>query len=127
MTTKYDPDNVFARILRGELPCSKVLENQHALAMHDVNPQAPVHVLVLPKGAYVHQTDFAANASADEKLALYDAISAVVAKLDLTAGGYRLIVNEGVAARQEVPHLHWHVLAGKDLGALLPANLPNAA
>lgn len=115
----YDDDNVFARILRGELPCDKVLETEHALAFNDVNPQRPVHVLVIPKGKFVTMADFAANATSAEKADLVDAIGKVVEQLGLAESGYRLIANNGAAGRQEVPHLHWHVLAGADAGPML--------
>lgn len=114
----YDQDNVFARILRGEIPCDKVLETDHALAFRDLNPQAPVHVLVIPKGPYATLDAFAAEASPEEQQGLLAAVAAVVEKLELAAGGYRILANNGAAAHQEVPHLHWHILAGEPLGPL---------
>ncbi|MBF2735499.1 MAG: histidine triad nucleotide-binding protein [Betaproteobacteria bacterium AqS2] len=114
----YDESNVFARILRGEIPCEKVLETEHALAFADVNPQAPVHVLVIPKGAYVDLTDFLARAPAAERIGLADAVAATVAKLGVAASGYRILANCGPDAQQEVPHLHWHILAGERLGPI---------
>ena len=123
-TLPYDEGNVFAKILRGELPCNKVYEDDHALAFHDIRPQAPVHVLVIPKGAYVEFDDFAKNASAEEITDYIRAIGQVCAELGLSAdsagqGGFRLIANAGRDSGQEVPHLHVHLLAGRALGPLL--------
>lgn len=115
----YDPNNIFAKILRGEIPCQKVYEDDHTLAFNDIHPQAPVHVLVIPKGAYVDMDDFTANASDAEHAALNKAIGAVARQLGLVAGGYRLITNNGRDAHQEVPHLHFHILAGRPLGPLV--------
>ena len=115
----YDPNNIFARILRGEIPCKKVYENAHALAFHDIKPLAPVHVLVIPRGAYVSATDFAEKASEAEQAALTKAIGEVVKLTGVGAGGYRLIANNGADANQEVPHLHYHVLGGRPLGRML--------
>jgi histidine triad (HIT) family protein len=124
MPYAYDAQNVFARILRGEIPCRKVLETDHALAFHDIQPQAPVHVLVIPKGPYVNADHFAAEAS-DAEIADYTrAIGKVCAELGLRPGnggqGYRLIANTGEAGVQEVPHLHVHILSGRVLGRMLP-------
>lgn len=124
MPYDYDRTNIFARILRGEIPCRKVLETAHALAFHDIAPQAPVHVLVIPKGAYVNADHFAAEAS-DAEIADYTrAIGKVCAELGICPGdggaGYRLIANSGDAGVQEVPHLHVHILGGKVLGRMLP-------
>lgn len=116
----YDNNNIFARILRGEIPAEQVLETEHALAIRDVAPQAPVHVLVLPKGAHVTLADFLRDAGAEEQAGFFAAIGAVVTQLGLEPGGFRVIFNAGTAARQEVMHLHCHVLGGQDLGALLP-------
>lgn len=113
----YDTNNIFARILRGEIPCKKVFENEHALAFHDINPAAPTHVLVIPKGPYEDHAAFAATASADEQAGFTRAVG-VVAK-EVGAGGYRLITNNGANAHQEVPHYHVHILAGRALGPLL--------
>ncbi len=117
--TEYDDSNVFARILRGEIPCKKVTENEHALAFEDVTPQAPVHVLVVPKGSYVTMTEFAQRASVEEQAGLLAAVGEVVERLGLEEGGYRLLVNNGRDAHQEVPHLHLHILAGRALGPML--------
>ena len=115
----YDDGNVFARILRGEIPCKKLFENEHALAFHDIAPQAPVHVLVIPKGSYVTADDFAANASEAELAGFMRAVAAVVAEMGLAESGYRLIANNGGHGHQEVPHLHFHVLGGRPLGRML--------
>jgi diadenosine tetraphosphate (Ap4A) HIT family hydrolase len=115
----YDPNNVFAKILRGEIPCKKVLETEHALAFHDINPQAPVHVLVIPKGSYVSFDDFSARATADEISGFIRAIGETARNLGIVADGYRLLSNVGVNAGQEVPHLHVHLFAGRNLGPML--------
>jgi diadenosine tetraphosphate (Ap4A) HIT family hydrolase len=115
----YDPNNVFARILRGELPCKKVYEDEHVLAFHDINPQAPTHILVIPKGAYVSFDDFAAAASPDEIVAFTRAVSAIARAQGLVQDGYRLLANHGRDAHQEVPHFHVHIFAGRPLGPML--------
>lgn len=115
----YDESNVFARILRGELPCKKVYEDDHALAFHDINPQAPIHVLVVPKGPYVSFADFSATATADEIAGYFRAVGHVARELGLELDGYRLIANHGPDSHQEVPHFHVHILAGRPLGAML--------
>ena len=116
---KYDDGNIFARILRGELPCKKVMENDHVLAFHDINPLAPVHVLVIPKGAYVSWDDFSENASDAEMAALTRAVGEVARAVGADAQGYRLLSNVGKRAGQEVPHLHVHVFGGQPLGPML--------
>jgi diadenosine tetraphosphate (Ap4A) HIT family hydrolase len=116
----YDPSNVFARILRGEVPCRKVAENDHALAFHDIAPQAPVHVLVIPKGAYVSLSDFAANATEAEIAGFWRLVGQVAKELGLEAGGYRVLSNMGVHGHQEVPHFHVHLFGGRPLGRMLP-------
>ena len=115
----YDSTNIFARILRGEIPCKKVHEDQHTLAFHDIQPKAPVHVLVIPKGAYVSWDDFHANASDAEQAALSRAVGAVARLAGVGASGYRIIVNNGRDGNQEVPHLHVHLFAGQALGPML--------
>lgn len=115
----YDDNNIFARILRGEIPNKTVYEDQWALAFHDINPQAPVHVLVIPKGRYVSWADFAKGASADEIAGFVRAVGAVGEMLGLEAPGYRLLANAGLDAHQEVPHLHVHVFGGRKLGPML--------
>lgn len=115
----YDDGNVFAKILRGELPCKKVLETDHALAFHDIQPQAPVHVLVVPKGRYVSMDDFSANASAAEIEDFFRAVGQVARLTGVVESGYRLLANHGRDGRQEVPHFHVHVFGGRDLGGML--------
>ncbi len=115
----YDAGNVFARILRGELPCRKVHEDAHTLAFHDINPVAPVHVLVIPKGAYVSFADFSAKATDAEIAALIRAVGSIAQELGLEDTGYRLLANHGRDANQEVPHFHVHILGGRPLGPML--------
>lgn len=115
----YDDNNVFARILRGEIPCRKVHEDEHVLAFHDINPQAPVHILVIPKGRYVSWADFSASASEAEIAGFVRAVGKVAADQGLVDAGYRLLANVGLDAHQEVPHLHVHVFAGRPLGPML--------
>jgi diadenosine tetraphosphate (Ap4A) HIT family hydrolase len=116
----YDPANIFAKILRGEIPCRKVFENEHAVAFHDINPQAPVHVLVIPKGAYVSWADFSAHAADAEIAGFVRAVGQVARDLGLEEPGYRLLANAGLDAHQEVPHLHVHIFGGRKMGAMLP-------
>ncbi len=116
----YDTNNIFARILRGEIPCTKVYEDDHVLAFNDINPQAPVHILVIPKGAYVSWTDFAAGASDAEMAALTRAAGRVAEAAGLAEGGYRVLCNTGADGGQEVDHLHLHVIGGRPLGRMLP-------
>ena len=115
----YDDSNIFARVLRGEIPCKKVHEDEWSLAFHDINPQAPVHVLVIPKGRYCSFADFSANASADEIAGFMRAVGKVAKQLGLEAQGYRLLANMGPHSGQEVPHLHVHLFAGRPLGPML--------
>ena len=115
----YDESNIFARILRGEIPCNKVYEDEHALAFHDIAPQAPVHVLVIPKGQYVSMADFSHQASDSEICGYFRAVGKVAAQLGVEADGYRLLSNHGRDANQEVPHLHMHVFGGRPLGPMI--------
>ena len=120
MTYTYDPSNIFARILRGEIPNKTVLETPHSLAFHDINPAAPVHVLVIPKGPYVTFDHFAAEASAEELVDFHRACAQICEMLGLTGPeGYRAITNAGTHGMQEVPHYHLHILGGKVLGPLI--------
>ena len=118
-TLPYDAQNIFAKILRGELPNRTVFEDDWALAFHDINPQAPHHVLVIPKGAYVSWDDFAAKASAEEIAGFVRAVGHVARSLGLVEPGYRLLANVGQHGHQEVPHLHVHLFGGKPLGPML--------
>ena len=115
----YDDGNVFAKIVRGELPCNKIYENDHALSFHDIAPQAPVHALVIPKGSYVSLADFASRASAEEQADLIRAIGETAEALGLVEPGYRVLTNHGSDAHQEVMHLHFHIFAGKRLGPMI--------
>ena len=118
-TGDYDDTNIFARILRGEIPSSRVYEDEWAIAFHDINPQAPVHVLVIPRGAWRSWADFSVGASDAEIGGFVRAVGAVARQLGLETPGYRLLANAGVDAHQEVPHLHVHIFAGRPLGPML--------
>jgi histidine triad (HIT) family protein len=118
-TQRYDEQNIFARILRGEIPCSKVHEDEHALAFRDINPLAPTHVLVIPKGAYVSWDDFSERASEAEIAGFVRAVGTVARDLGLVGPGYRLLANIGANGGQEVPHLHVHLFGGHPLGPML--------
>ncbi len=118
-TKPYDDQNIFAKILRGEIPNRTVFEDEWVLAFHDINPQAPVHVLVIPKGAYVSWDDFSAQASEAEIAGFVRAIGMVARDLDLVVPGYRLLANVGMNGHQEVPHLHVHLFGGRPLGPML--------
>ena len=118
-TLPYDDQNVFAKILRGEIPNKTVYEDEWALAFHDINPQAPLHVLVIPKGAYVSWDDFSARAAAEEIAGFIRAVGHVAREAGLVEPGYRLLANIGGHGHQEVPHLHVHLFGGKPLGPML--------
>jgi diadenosine tetraphosphate (Ap4A) HIT family hydrolase len=118
-TRPYDDGNVFARILRGEIPSTPVYEDEHALAFHDIAPAAPVHILAIPKGAYVSWDDFSERASAEEIAGFVRAVGKVARDQGLVAPGYRLLANAGLNSGQEVPHLHVHIFAGRPLGPML--------
>ena len=118
-TQPYDDQNIFAKILRGEIPNKTVYEDEWALAFHDINPQAPLHVLVIPKGPYVSWDDFSAKASAEEIAGFIRAVGMVAREAGLVEPGYRLLANIGGHGHQEVPHLHVHVFAGRPLGPML--------
>jgi diadenosine tetraphosphate (Ap4A) HIT family hydrolase len=115
----YDRNNVFARILRGELPCRKVYEDEHVLAFHDIHPQAPTHIVVIPKGEYVSVDDFSETASEAELAGFLRAIGRIAREQGVAAGGYRILANHGEAAHQDVPHFHLHLVGGRDLGPML--------
>ena len=119
-TAPYDDNNIFARILRAELPSKKVYEDDFALAFHDINPQAPLHILVIPKGRYVSWADFSATASEAEIAGFVRAVGKVAADLGLVEPGYRLLANIGQHGHQEIPHLHVHLFGGRQFGAMLP-------
>lgn len=115
----YDANNVFAKILCGEIPCNKVYEDDHVLAFHDVNPQTPVHVLVIPKGPYVSVDDFAEHASETEIVAFVRAVGKIARDLGVAGSGYRFLSNSGADAHQEVPHFHVHIFGGRRLGPMI--------
>ena len=115
---EYDDDNIFAKILNNKLLTDIILENEHAIAFHDIAPQAPVHILIIPKGKFIKYDDFLNKASKDEIYYFFDLINQLVKVYDLENTGYRLISNAGKNANQEVPHLHFHLLAGKNLGKM---------
>ena len=119
-TAPYDDQNIFAKILRGEIPNRTVYEDEWVLAFHDINPQAPIHVLVIPKGPYVSWDDFTAKASDAEIAGFTRAVGHVARMLDLPAPGYRLLVNTGLHGHQEIPHLHVHIFGGRQFGLMLP-------
>lgn len=115
----YDRNNIFARILRGEIPCKKVFEDAHVLAFHDINPQAPTHILVIPKGEYASLDDFAGTASDEEIAALFRAVSRIAREHGVSESGYRVLANHGPDSHQEVPHFHVHLFGGRDLGRMI--------
>ena len=115
----YDTNNIFAKIIRGELPCYKIYEDDHVLAFRDINPQAPTHIVVIPKGEYVSVDDFSANASAVELAAFIRAIGRIAGAEGISESGYRILANHGAAAHQDVMHFHLHLVGGRDLGPML--------
>lgn len=115
----YDPDNIFARILRGDIPCDKIHEDAHTLAFRDLYPKAPVHILVIPKGAYRDIADFGAHADPVEITAFWRAVATIAADQDLVETGFRSIANTGLNGGQEVPHFHVHLLGGRALGPMV--------
>jgi diadenosine tetraphosphate (Ap4A) HIT family hydrolase len=118
-TKPYDEGNIFARILRGEIPSNRVYDDEHALAFHDINPLAPTHLLVIPKGAYVSWDDFSERASDAEIAGLVRAVGKIARDAGLVEHGYRVLANVGEDSGQEVAHLHLHVFAGRPLGPML--------
>ena len=118
-TKPYDENNIFARILRGEIPSNKIYEDEHVLAFHDINPLSPTHILVIPKGSYVSWDDFSENASNEEIGAFVRAVGRIARDEGLVSDGYRLLANVGLNSGQEVPHLHVHIFGGRPLGPML--------
>jgi histidine triad (HIT) family protein len=118
-TLPYDDSNIFARILRDEIPARRVYEDEYALAFHDISPQAPTHILVIPKGRYVSWDDFSERAGAEEIAGFVRAVGKVAREAGLVAPGYRLLANAGPDSGQEVPHLHVHIFGGRGLGPML--------
>ena len=119
----YDTNNIFAKILRGKIPCKKIYENEYILAFHDINPQKKVHALVIPKGKYINLDDFSSKASEQEITGLIKGISIVAKKIgvsdEVKGGGYRTLVNVGENGEQEVPHLHFHIFGGEKVGKMI--------
>ena len=118
----YDDNNIFAKILRGEIPCNKIYEDEFVLSFHDINPQKKVHALVIPKGKYIDLDDFSENASSDEMVGLLKGISIVAQKLKIsvnTGKGYRALANISDHGGQEVPHLHFHLFGGEKVGKMV--------
>jgi len=118
-TQPYDDTNIFARILRGEIPSNRVYEDDHVLAFNDINPLAPTHILVIPKGPYVSWDDFSERASDDEIAGLVRAVGKIARDAGLVEAGYRVLANVGPNSGQEVPHLHVHIFGGRPLGPML--------
>jgi len=118
-TAPYDEQNIFARILRGEIPSKRVFEDEHVLAFQDINPLAPTHILVIPKGSYVSWDDFSAKGSEEEIVAFVRAVGRIARDAGAVESGYRLLANTGLNSGQEVPHLHVHIFAGRPLGPML--------
>ncbi len=120
----YDRNNIFARILRGEIPCDKVFEDEFVLAFNDINPQTPVHVLVIPKGEYESMDDFAATAPDAEIAAFFRAVGKIARDLGVAGSGYRFLSNHGADAHQEVAHFHVHIFGGRRLGGMIARPRP---
>ena len=118
----YDDNNIFAKILRGEIPCKKIYEDNHVLSFHDINPQKKIHALVIPKGKYVDLDDFSQNASSEEIVGLWRGINLVAKKLGISVDGgkgYRALANISEHGGQEVPHLHFHLFGGEKVGKMV--------
>ena len=119
MNEIYDENNVFAKILRSEIPCQRILENESALAFSDINPQAPIHILIIPKKSYLNYFDFNENASTEEIVFLWQLVNDVIKLTKISTKGFRIITNSGSDANQDVPHFHVHLLGGKNLGRMI--------
>ena len=120
---EYDKNNIFAKILRGEIPCKKIYEDKYVLSFYDINPQKKIHALVIPKGSYINLDDFTSKASDEEILGLMKGIGIVAKKVGISdkvkGGGYRSLVNIGENGGQEVPHLHFHIFGGEKVGKMV--------
>ena len=119
MKKTYDQNNIFAKILKSEIPCQKILENEHALAFSDINPQAPSHILIIPKKPYIDFYDFTKNASSSEVNFLWKLVNDVIENQNVSDKGFRIITNSGKDGNQDVPHFHVHLLGGKNLGRMM--------
>ncbi len=118
MNELYDMNNIFAKILKNEIPCNKILENQNALAFSDINPQAPIHILIIPKSPYINFYDFSKNASLKEVEHFWKLVNGVIELVKIDKKGFRVITNSGSDCNQDVPHFHVHLLGGKNLGRM---------
>ena len=116
---QYDETNIFAKIIKGEAKAEIVFENKYVICFNDIFPKAPVHILIIPKGKYLDLEDFSSNSNNEEKIAVFNAFSHIIKKFNIKETGYRLISNAGKHGRQEVPHLHFHLIGGKDIGIML--------
>ena len=119
MHKEYNKNNIFFKIIDGEVPCDKVLETKHSLAFKDINPRAKIHILLIPKNPYLNLNDFISSADEFEKLDVFNSISEVVSLYNLEKAGYRLLTNVGKDGHQEVQHLHFHILGGQPLGSFI--------
>ena len=119
MNKSYDVNNIFSKILKSEIPCNKILENENALAFSDINPQAPVHILIIPKNSYIDFHHFTKNASDKEVENFWKLVNDVIEKVKIDFTGFRIITNSGNDGNQEVPHFHVHLLGGKNLGRMI--------
>tara|TARA_B100000242_G_scaffold133252_1_gene94708 strand:+ start:905 stop:1267 length:363 start_codon:yes stop_codon:yes gene_type:complete len=119
MNNLYDVNNIFAKILRSEVPCEKILENEHALAISDINPQAPIHKLIIPKNPYINFYDFIKNASIEEHESFWKLVNDVIEHFKVETEGFRIITNSGKNGNQDVPHFHIHLLGGENLGKMI--------
>lgn len=119
MNNLYDVNNIFAKILRSEVPCEKILENEHALAFSDINPQAPIHKLIIPKSPYINFYDFTKNASMEEHESFWKLVNDVIEYFKVETEGFRIITNSGNNGNQDVPHFHVHLLGGENLGKMI--------
>ena len=119
MNNKYDKTNIFAKILRSEITCQKVLENEHALALLDINPQAPIHILIIPKNEYIDFHDFTQNGSLQEIKCFWELVNDTIKDKNISNSGFRIITNSGMNGNQDVPHFHVHLLGGKNLGKMI--------
>ena len=119
MNNLYDEDNIFAKILRSEIPCNKILENEFALAFYDINPQAPIHILVIPKNPYINFYDFTKKAIVREQECFWKLVNDVIEHFKVETEGFRIITNSGKNGNQDVPHFHIHLLGGENLGRII--------
>ena len=119
MSKAYDNNNVFAKILKGEIPCQKIDENKFSLAFTDINPQAPIHILVIPKNPYIDFYDFTKNASSEEIKFFWELVNDVISNKNIVEKGFRIITNSGKDGNQDVPHFHVHILGGRNLGKMI--------